>query len=158
MKMLKPLLSFLLILSVGFFINCDKEDIPDPNNNNDPTNTDPFAFTIPAFDNGTEIPSKYTCDGSDVSPELKWENPPTGTKGFCIIMVDPDAYTGTWIHWVVFNIPVTTLTFSENINTLPTGASYGTNTWGNLGYGGPCPPGGTGEHNYNFHLYACQFK
>jgi Raf kinase inhibitor-like YbhB/YbcL family protein len=109
----------------------------------------------PAFNQQEEIPSKYTCDGEDISPPLKWENLPTGTESLAVIMDDPDAPIGTWIHWVLFNLPADKNSLSENMpnsSELPTGGKHGINSWGRPGYGGPCPPAGT--HRYFFKLYA----
>ena len=108
-----------------------------------------------AFKEGEFIPSKYTCDGSDVSPPLKWSDPPEGTAGIVLISDDPDAPAGTWIHWVVYNIPPAVKEFPENVpssQTLENGAVQGKNDFGRIGYGGPCPPSGT--HRYYFKLYA----
>lgn len=109
-----------------------------------------------AFEEGGLIPKKYTCDGIDVSPPLAWTSVPEGTKSFALICDDPDAPTrGTWIHWVIFNIPADTRELSEDIppqKTLANGAKQGINDFRKIGYGGPCPPSGT--HRYYFYLYA----
>jgi Raf kinase inhibitor-like YbhB/YbcL family protein len=102
-----------------------------------------------AFAEGATIPVKYTCDGTDTSPDLNWSNEPLGTKSFVLIMDDPDAPGGTWDHWVVFDIPSTTKSVQEGQE--PQGTK-GKNSWGTLGYRGPCPPSGT--HHYNFTIYA----
>lgn len=101
------------------------------------------------------IPKKYACDGIDVSPPLVWTSVPEGTKSFAIICDDPDAPRGTWIHWVIFNIPADTRELPENIppqKTLIIGVKQGINDFRKIGYGGPCPPSGT--HRYYFYLYA----
>ena len=108
-----------------------------------------------AFKAGESIPSKYTCDNIDVSPQLAWSKVPNGTKTFALIADDPDAPSGTYVHWVMFNIPGDQRELSENIpktETLENGAIQGTNDFGKIGYGGPCPPSGT--HRYYFKLYA----
>jgi len=108
-----------------------------------------------AFRPGGMIPAKYTCDGADISPPLTLPDPPAGTKSFALIMDDPDAPVGTWVHWVIWNIPATTRALEENIPktaSLPNGARQGTNDFKRTGYGGPCPPSGT--HRYFFRLYA----
>jgi len=108
-----------------------------------------------AFKEGEMIPSKYTCDGPDVSPPLEWSDAPAGTKSFALISDDPDAPVGTWVHWVIFNIPANEHKLEENVpktEVLKNGARQGKNDFGRLGYGGPCPPGGT--HRYFFKLYA----
>lgn len=111
----------------------------------------PFDLTSSAFAQGERIPTKYTCDGEDISPPLQWRNPPQGTQSFALIMDDPDAPVGTWVHWVLFNLPADTQELPEQ-TTLPAGAQDGKNSWGRTGYGGPCPPSGT--HRYFFKLYA----
>jgi Raf kinase inhibitor-like YbhB/YbcL family protein len=101
------------------------------------------------------IPRKYTCDDVDISPPLKWSNIPDGTKAFALICDDPDAPVGIWVHWVLFNLPSDINELSENIplsDVLPNGALQGRNDFGNIGYGGPCPPRGT--HRYYFKIYA----
>jgi len=102
-----------------------------------------------AFEDGEAIPSEYTCDGSDISPPLSFSNIPENTKSLALIVDDPDAPTGTWVHWLVWNIPANKTSFSKGENiTFP----QGKNDFGNLNYGGPCPPSGT--HRYFFKLYA----
>jgi Raf kinase inhibitor-like YbhB/YbcL family protein len=109
-----------------------------------------------AFAGGQPIPAKYTCDGQDVSPPLKWSNAPANTKSFALIADDPDAPGGTWVHWVLYDLPATTTELAENTpksQQLPGGAKQGLNSWPRLGYGGPCPPRGK-PHRYFFKLYA----
>jgi Raf kinase inhibitor-like YbhB/YbcL family protein len=108
-----------------------------------------------AFENKGMIPGRYTCDGEDISPPLEWHDAPDGTQSFSLICDDPDAPTGTWVHWVVYDIP-------PNVNSLPEHIPFeqertrsgkqGKNDFGTIGYGGPCPPSGT--HRYFFKLYA----
>lgn len=108
-----------------------------------------------AFEDGGMIPGKFTCDGLDVSPALEWESVPENAKTLAIICDDPDAPMGTWVHWVVFNIPVDLGGLEEDVpadEVLPTGAIQGKNDFRRIGYGGPCPPGGT--HRYFFKIYA----
>lgn len=108
-----------------------------------------------AFKEGESIPSKFTCDGIDISPQLAWSQIQPGTKSFALICDDPDAPSGTYVHWVIFNLPASVRELSENIpkkETLENGAIQGKNDFGKTGYGGPCPPGGT--HRYYFKLYA----
>ncbi|GAB4338859.1 MAG: YbhB/YbcL family Raf kinase inhibitor-like protein [Calditrichia bacterium] len=114
-----------------------------------------FTLTSPAFQEGGSIPSLYTCDGKDISPALKWENPPEGTVAYALICDDPDAPVGTWVHWVIYNIPGNYRELPEAMPTdarLKEGILHGKNSWNRFGYGGPCPPGGT--HRYFFKLYA----
>lgn len=113
-----------------------------------------MQITSAAFTEGGSIPGKYTCDGADVSPPLKW-TAPAGAKSYALICDDPDAPAGTWVHWVIFNIPAGTTSLDENVppdRTVSGGAAQGTNDFRKIGYGGPCPPGGT--HRYFFKIYA----
>lgn len=103
-----------------------------------------------AFKHSDSIPSKYTCDGADVNPPLVIENAPLNTKSLALIVDDPDAPAGNWVHWVVWNIDPTTNEIKEN--TVPSGALQGINDFRRHDYGGPCPPSGT--HHYFFKLYA----
>ncbi len=108
-----------------------------------------------AFVNGGMIPKKYTCDGQNISPGLNWINVPPSAKSIVVICDDPDAPMGTWVHWVIFNIPATLKGLAENIPAvarLRNGAIHGINDFRRLGYGGPCPPNGT--HRYFFKIYA----
>lgn len=108
-----------------------------------------------AFNEGEMIPSKYTCDGSDISPPLSWSNFPDKTGSFALISDDPDAPMGTWVHWVLYDIPANVTNLEENVpskKTLENNSKQGTNDFGKIGYGGPCPPSGT--HRYYFKLYA----
>jgi Raf kinase inhibitor-like YbhB/YbcL family protein len=109
-----------------------------------------------AFQNGGDIPRKYTCDATDVSPPLRWENAPSGAKAFALISDDPDAPVGTWVHWVIYDLPADTKELAEGMKTsetLPNGAKQGINDFRKVGYGGPCPPPGP-AHRYFFKLYA----
>jgi Raf kinase inhibitor-like YbhB/YbcL family protein len=108
-----------------------------------------------AFEEGCMIPSKYTCDGEDISPPIEVHGIPEGTKSIALISDDPDAPMGTWIHWVLYNLPADTRQLEEDITSdevLPNGAKQGTTDFGGIGYGGPCPPSGT--HRYFFKVYA----
>ncbi len=109
----------------------------------------------PAFVLGGKIPGKYTCDGIDISPPLIWTSGPEGTKTFALICDDPDAPMGTWVHWILFNLSADIIELRENVppeRELERGAKQGMNDFRKIGYGGPCPPGGT--HRYYFKLYA----
>jgi Raf kinase inhibitor-like YbhB/YbcL family protein len=115
-----------------------------------------LAVTSPAFEAGQTIPVKYTCQGEDVSPPLHWEGAPAKTKSFVVICDDPDAPGRTWVHWVIYNLPPDAVSLPENTAktaTLPNGPAQGRNSFGNIGYGGPCPPGGK-AHRYFFKVYA----
>lgn len=114
-----------------------------------------LELNSPVFNKGELIPRKYTCDGDDISPPLQWSDFPGGTKSFALICDDPDAPVGTWDHWVLYNIPAKMSALPEGVSSdadLSDGSRNGRNSWGQLGYGGPCPPGGT--HRYFFKLYA----
>ncbi|RME44609.1 MAG: YbhB/YbcL family Raf kinase inhibitor-like protein [Chloroflexi bacterium] len=106
-----------------------------------------------AFDEGATIPTRHTCDGEDVSPELTWQGAPAGTRSFVLIMDDPDAPGRTFTHWVLFDIPASQTTLPEGFQPGDVGTS-GANDFGKTGYGGPCPPPGHGPHRYFFTLYA----
>ena len=108
-----------------------------------------------AFEEGGMIPSKYTCDGKDVSPQLSWSPVPEETKSLALICDDPDAPMGTWVHWVIFDLPQGAKELPEAVpaqKILNSGAKQGTNDFRKIGFNGPCPPGGT--HRYYFKLYA----
>lgn len=113
-----------------------------------------LVLLSPAFENGDMIPVRYTADGEDISPPLEWEF--TGEiSSFALICIDPDAPRGDWIHWVVYNIPGDSFSLPEAVpavDSLADGTLQGTNSWGNIGYGGPAPP--SGKHSYIFVLYA----
>jgi len=114
-----------------------------------------LEITSSAFSEGEMIPARYTCDGSDVSPDLSWSGVPKTAKSLALICDDPDAPMGTWVHWVLFNMPADAVGLPAEIPsdaTLENGARHGKNDFRRLGYGGPCPPGGT--HRYFFNLYA----
>jgi Raf kinase inhibitor-like YbhB/YbcL family protein len=116
----------------------------------EPARMNTLTVTSPAFNSGGAIPAKYTCDGTDVNPPLLIGPVPAGTASLALIMDDPDAPVGTWVHWVIWNIPAQTREIREN--SVPSGANQGKNGWGRNSYGGPCPPSGT--HRYFFKLYA----
>jgi Raf kinase inhibitor-like YbhB/YbcL family protein len=110
----------------------------------------------PAWKNGETIPTKYTGDGLDVSPPLTFDGVPHGTKAFALICDDPDAPVGTWVHWVIYDIPGSARGLPEGVATdgaLPDGSRQGRNSWKKSGYGGPSPPPGK-PHRYFFRLYA----
>jgi hypothetical protein len=115
----------------------------------------PFELTSSAFAPGEPIPRRYTCDGEDISPPLGWGEPPAGTQSFALMCDDPDAPAGTWVHWVLYDLPAGARGLPEAVPPdaeLADGGRHGENSWGRLGYGGPCPPSGT--HRYFFRLYA----
>ena len=125
----------------------------------------PLLLSSPAFAPGDAIPSEYTCDGADISPPLAWSGAPAATRSFVLVVADPDAPSGTFHHWAIYDIPAGT-------RGLPAGYGPGRpaaglaptpraetpkearNDFGQLGYGGPCPPSGGGAHHYHFRLMA----
>ena len=116
-----------------------------------------MKVTSTAFREGETIPTKYTGDGEDVSPPLRWDEAPPGTKSFALICDDPDAPRSTpWVHWVLYNLPADKHKLAEALpakETLPNGARQGKNDFGKIGYGGPAPPRGK-PHRYFFQVYA----
>jgi len=110
-----------------------------------------------AFVHEGEIPRRFTCDGTDISPELSWSDVPDGSKSLVLIVDDPDAPDPaapqmTWVHWVLFNLPAGSSGLGEAVSELPAGTGEGLNDWKRTGYGGPCPP--IGRHRYFHKLYA----
>ena len=120
-----------------------------------------MAFTLQssAFQNGGDIPKKFTCEATDISPELAWGGAPEKTQSFALIADDPDAPMGTWVHWVIYDLPPNTTKLSEGVPKQEQAASgtQGKNDFGKIGYGGPCPPPGK-PHRYFFKLYALDGK
>ena len=119
----------------------------------------PLTLTSTAFANGDPIPSKYTCEGENLSPPLRWEGVPEHTRSLVLIVDDPDAPDPkapkmTWVHWVLYNIPVDAMVLPEGVQSksLASGTEEGLNDWKRTGYGGPCPP--IGRHRYFHKLYA----
>jgi Raf kinase inhibitor-like YbhB/YbcL family protein len=115
-----------------------------------------FQLSSNAFSPGESIPKTFTCDGLDVSPQLVWNDPPATAQSFALIMDDPDAPAGTWVHWVLYNLPISARELAENIpnrEQLSNGAHQGRNDFNKFGYGGPCPPPGK-PHRYFFKLYG----
>ncbi len=112
-----------------------------------------FTLLSPAFDDGGTIPTRYTCDGSDISPPLRWSNTPSETRSFALIVDDPDAPRGTFTHWVLFDLPADITSLPEGLTSGAVGVA-GSNDFGRVGYGGPCPPPGDAPHRYVFTLYA----
>jgi len=115
-----------------------------------------MQLTSTAFNEGGPIPARYTCDGSDASPALKWSGVPNGARSLALIADDTDAPVGTWVHWVLYDLPAGASELAEDApksQYLPGGAKQGLNDFKRLGYGGPCPPAGK-PHRYFFKLYA----
>ncbi|HHT18307.1 MAG: YbhB/YbcL family Raf kinase inhibitor-like protein [Euryarchaeota archaeon] len=121
-----------------------------------------LKISSPVFSDGEPIPPKYTCEGSNISPPLDWDTSKLSISdngSIALICDDPDAPGGTWIHWVIFNLPPEISSLPEMVmprEELENGALQGSNSWGNIGYSGPCPPSGT--HRYYFKVYALDVK
>jgi Raf kinase inhibitor-like YbhB/YbcL family protein len=111
-----------------------------------------MKISSPAFAPNTSIPTKFTCDGENISPQLNFADIPLNTQSLALIVDDPDAPRGTYTHWVLYNLPPSTAGLKENAQTLPAGTLSGKNSGGDMHYAGPCPP--TGSHRYFFKLYA----
>jgi len=143
----------LVLVIFGIFSILDKDN----KNNNAPIvmkNTPIMQITSNAFINGESIPPKYTCDGEDINPELLLSGIPKGAQSLAIVLDDPDSPIGTWLHWTIWNL-------SPDTHILPEGyrladETEGITSFGNIGYGGPCP--GSGEHRYFFKLFALDTK
>lgn len=118
--------------------------------------TPAMRITSSAFAEGQPIPARFSYENSSISPALAWSDAPAETKSFALVCDDPDAPSGDWVHWVIYDIPATVSTLPEHvpaIEKLPNGARQGVNDFGRVGYGGPCPPPGK-PHRYFFRLYA----
>ena len=116
----------------------------------------PFTLTSDTFTDGDAIPSRFTCEGENVSPALAWNGAPPGVGSFALILDDPDAPGGVFTHWVLYNLPATSARLPERVpptSQLVEGSLQGRNDFGKIGYGGPCPPPGK-AHHYHFTLYA----
>jgi Raf kinase inhibitor-like YbhB/YbcL family protein len=119
-----------------------------------------FTLTTSAFAPGAEIPDRHTCKADDLSPALQWSGVPAKTVVFAMIMDDPDAPDGVWVHWVLWNLPRSATSLHEGVaksNQLEDGSQQGRNSFGKIGYNGPCPPPGQ-THRYFFRLYALDAK
>lgn len=117
---------------------------------------DPIQLRSPAFRHGDVIPRAHTCEGEDLSPPLSWTGVPLERRSLALVCDDPDAPRGTWVHWVLYNLPGETVELSPGVPAvpeLPSGARQGRNDSGEIGYSGPCPPPGK-PHRYFFRLYA----
>lgn len=143
----------ILLLLCVVFCSCESREATETKNAKGKKMA--IKLTSPAFGEGEMIPAEYTADGRDISPPLAWSGVPEGTKSIALINDDPDAPMGTWVHWLVYNLPADATCLEENIppvETLPNGGKQGTTDFGRIGYGGPAPPSGT--HRYFFKIYA----
>ena len=148
----------LILIFIIFFYSCQKKNpgiLPEKKIAKQEGRKTEMKITSSSFKEGEIIPSKFTCDGEDISPQLSWKDPPENTKCFALISDDPDAPSGDWVHWVIYNIPSSVSELTENIpknKKLDNGTEQGLNDFRKTGYDGPCPPGGI--HRYYFKLYA----
>ena len=141
-------------LLAGFITACNK---PDPQINGDTMN---LHLTTTAFADGQPIPHRHAFTDDNLSPALQWSDTPPATKSLALICDDPDAPMGTWVHWVIYDLPPTTASLSEGVPNSPEladGAKQGVNDFNRIGYGGPAPPPGK-PHRYFFKLYALDVK
>ncbi|MDE2230275.1 MAG: YbhB/YbcL family Raf kinase inhibitor-like protein [Alphaproteobacteria bacterium] len=113
-----------------------------------------LRLTSSAFDTGSQIPGRFTCDGDDYSPPLAWSGAPPAARSFAVVCRDPDAPGGVWYHWAAFGIPRKSNSLAEHCLAGSTALRQAVNDFGKKGYGGPCPPRGHGPHHYHFTLYA----
>jgi Raf kinase inhibitor-like YbhB/YbcL family protein len=121
-----------------------------------PSGSSQIQLVSPAFAHGAVIPIEYTCDGKNLSPALSWSDVPVERRSLALVCDDPDAPRGTWVHWVLYNLPGDAVELSPGIPPLPelpSGARQGRNDSGEIGYSGPCPPPGK-PHRYYFRLYS----
>jgi Raf kinase inhibitor-like YbhB/YbcL family protein len=148
----------LSLLATTALIGCSKESQPVPANvsaQRSQQQQGQMKVESAAIKEGQPIPRQYTCDGINISPPLEWSGVPKSAKTVAIIADDPDAPAGTWVHWVLYNLPAENIGLVENVpatENLKAGGFQGKNSFGKLGYGGPCPPSGT--HRYFFKVYA----
>jgi Raf kinase inhibitor-like YbhB/YbcL family protein len=117
-----------------------------------PAAPDEIQLTSSAFEDGASIPRRFSCDGEDVSPPLAWSGVPGEARSLALLVEDPDAPGGTFVHWTVFGVPADTTGMDEG--QVPDDAREGENSFGDSGYGGPCPPAGDEPHRYVFTVYA----
>jgi Raf kinase inhibitor-like YbhB/YbcL family protein len=158
--MSRPVTIGLVPLALAMLCGCGSHRLEDELVSAAPSTV---AVRSAAFAEGAQIPRKYTCDGANSSPPLAWSGVPASAKSLALICDDPDAPMGSWTHWLLFNLPPSVAELNEGLPAVEfvrvaaadgasTTAPQGKNDFGNLGYGGPCPPSGT--HHYNFRLYA----
>lgn len=149
---MRHLFALLCLLGLIWIVCGCRQETPSAS---PPAETARFELASLAFAHEQPIPRQHTCDGDDISPPLRWGDPPAGTKSFALIADDPDAPVGTWVHWVLYDLPAEIRQLPEAIPAVAepeVGGRHGNNSWRRLGYGGPCPPSGT--HRYFFKLYA----
>lgn len=150
-----PLWIGLGIVGLVLFLSACSKNNPKETLSNEEKIPMTLQLTSSAFTEGSPIPARYARKGENVSPPLAWSGTPAGTQSFVLMVDDPDAPVGDWVHWLVYNLPQTATALPEGVKTnadLPGNAAQGKNGWGEAGYGGPQPPSGT--HRYVFKLYA----
>jgi len=148
-----------VVLCLVFLASCEPQEAEQAVPQEKGAQTMTLKVTSTAFTDGGMIPPRYTADGDDISPPLNWEGLPAGTKSVALINDDPDAPMGTWVHWLVWNIPPEKLSLAEDIRPFKEsqdGIRQGTTDFGRIGYGGPAPP--SGVHRYFFKVYALDSK
>jgi Raf kinase inhibitor-like YbhB/YbcL family protein len=138
-----------MLLLIAAFGGCERATVHDPA---------PHSVTLTSedFEDGGTIPQQFTCTGTNLSPELSWQNLPSGTHSLALVVSDPDSFLGAYVHWVVYNLPPEPDHLAQGAakaGALPKGASEGLNSGKRIGYSGPCPPGRS-AHRYLFTLYA----
>lgn len=116
-----------------------------------------LTLDIAGWGDARPVPARYTCDGAGASPAVAWRGVPGEAKSLTLALVDPDAPGGTFVHWLLFNLPASLSGLPEGLTALPEGTQEGTTSFGRLGYGGPCPPRGPG-HRYVFELFAVDVR
>ncbi len=154
MKKLLLILIILILVGAGIVLFLQNQKKSAPNKSTITINSQTMNITSPAFADNQNIPSKYSCDGDGINPPLEWSGVPQSAQSLALIVSDPDAPNGTWMHWVMWNISPLTTQVAEN--SVPPGAVQGQASSGQNVYGGPCPPSGT--HHYIFTLYALDAK
>lgn len=145
----------LLLVLIVLLSGCISEK-----KNTEVVNNMQISISSNAFKEGDFIPAEYSCEGKDISPALSWEGIPDGTESIALIVEDPDAPMGTFVHWVLYNIPPEKTSLPEAVpkdETLSDGSMQGRNDFGRIGYNGPCPPPGK-PHRYYFRIYALDTK
>jgi Raf kinase inhibitor-like YbhB/YbcL family protein len=158
----KQLFPIVLVLIGLTLIGCARRPQPQtqlPESSATNQNKPQIKLVSTSFKDGESIPRPYTCDGVNVSPPLEWIGAPKTAKTIAIVCDDPDAPGGTWVHWVLYNLPAENIGLVENLpatENLKAGGFQGKNDFQKIGYGGPCPPSGT--HRYFFHVYAIDIE
>ncbi len=154
MRLLVATIAGLLLALAG--VACGGDASATPANSGPQATPVAFPLTSEAFKDGADIPARFTCDGDNASPQLTWSDLPLDTKSLALIADDPDAPSGTFNHWVLFNLPSYSKGLTDDVpktDKLDSGALQGRNSFGQIGYSGPCPPFGS-VHHYHFQLYA----